>query len=63
MEKAKPIRQIHRPLHLFMGKIKHPEYIGKNPRLAPKIKYPRGVRRQFIEMSRRETQTLQQALR
>jgi len=28
-----------RPLHLLMGKIKHPESIGKSPpRLAPKIK-------------------------
>jgi len=28
-EKTKPIRQNHRPLHLFMGKIHHPESIGK----------------------------------
>ena len=53
--------QNHRLLHLFMGKIKHPESRGKTPRLAPKIIYPRQLRRQFIEMYRRETQTLPQA--
>jgi len=29
IEKTKHIRQIHRPLHLSMGKSKHPESIGK----------------------------------
>jgi len=29
IEKTKDIRQIHRPLHLLMGKIKNPESIGK----------------------------------
>jgi len=31
MERKKPINNIHDPLHLFMGKIKHPELIGKVP--------------------------------
>jgi len=52
----------NRPLHLRMGKIKHPESIGKNPpRLASKTIYLRHVRKQFIETYRRETQTLRQA--
>jgi len=29
MAKTKPINNSHDPLHLFMGKIKHPESIGK----------------------------------
>jgi len=29
MERKKPINKCHDPLHLFMGKIKHPESIGK----------------------------------
>jgi len=31
MAKTKPINNNHDPLHLFMGKIKHPESIGKVP--------------------------------
>jgi len=31
MERKKPINNIHDPLHLLMGKIKHPELIGKVP--------------------------------
>jgi len=31
MSKTKPINNNHDPLHLFMGKIKHPESIGKVP--------------------------------
>ena len=50
------------PLHLFMGKIKHPEFIGKIP-LAKLLRqyYLRHVRKQFIETYRRETQTLPKA--
>jgi len=29
MERNKPINKYHDPLHLFMGKIKHLEPIGK----------------------------------
>jgi len=29
MKRKKPINANPRPLHLFMGKIKHPESIGK----------------------------------
>jgi len=29
MKRKKPISHNNRPLHLFMGKIKHPETIGK----------------------------------
>jgi len=28
MERKKPINNIHDPLHLLMGKIKHLEFIG-----------------------------------
>jgi len=31
MERKKPINKGHDPLHLFMGKIKHLEYIRKVP--------------------------------
>jgi len=31
MERKKPINNGHDQLHLFMGKIKHPEFIGKVP--------------------------------
>ena len=31
MERKKPINNSHDPLHLFMGKIKHPASIGKVP--------------------------------
>jgi len=31
MKTKKPINKYHDPLHLFMGKIKHPESIGKVP--------------------------------
>ena len=31
MERRKPIDTSHDPLDLFMGKIKHPEFIGKVP--------------------------------
>jgi len=31
MERKKAIKNIDDPLHLFMGKIKHPEFIGKVP--------------------------------
>jgi len=40
MERKNPINKCHDLLHLFMGKIKHPESIGKVPRLAPKIIIP-----------------------
>jgi len=32
MKSKKPINKDHDPLHLFMGKLKHPESIGKFPR-------------------------------
>jgi len=31
MERKKPINKCHDPPHPFMGKIKHPESIGKVP--------------------------------
>jgi len=31
MERKKAINKSHDPLHLFMGKIKHPKSIGKVP--------------------------------
>jgi len=31
MERKKPIKKYHNPLHRFMGKIKHPESIAKVP--------------------------------
>jgi len=35
MERKKPINNNHDPLHLFMGKIKHLESIGKVPLAQP----------------------------
>jgi len=31
MERKKPVNKCHNPLHVFMGKSKHPKSIGKVP--------------------------------
>jgi len=63
MERTKPINTKPPPASPLHRNNQTPRIHRKNPpRLAPKIKYSRHVRRQFIETYRRETQTLPQAL-
>jgi len=61
IRRKKPMNAKPPPASPLQVKDQTPRIQRKNPRLAPKIIYPRHLRRQFIETYRRETQTLPQA--
>jgi len=62
MKRKKPINAKPAPASPLHRKNQTTRIHRKKPaRLAPKIIYPRHVRRQFIETDRRETQNLPQA--